>query len=226
MTAVNFRPPVPEDAPAVLGLIVACDIADLGVPDYTLEDLHDDWRRSDFDLTADARVVEAGDGRIVGYAAAIRPGTLAVVASDHERRGVGTRLLEFVEQRDRDRHRQGIPAANTRAQALLLAAGYSPERSYWRMTLQLDNLAVAGLPPIDVTVRPVDLEPDAAAVHALNEISFAANADYRPEPFDTFCEEHLRAHDLSPGSAAWPSEATWPSAFFWRGDGRKRASAS
>ena len=33
----------------------------------------------------------------------------------------------------------------------------------------------------------------------LDAVSFAGNADYRPETFSEFREEHLDAHDLDPG---------------------------
>jgi mycothiol synthase len=76
---MRFRAPVLDDAPAVLAVLVARDVVDLGTPDYTLEDLRDEWRASEFDLAEDALVVEADDARIVAYAAVRRPGTLAVV---------------------------------------------------------------------------------------------------------------------------------------------------
>lgn len=49
-------------AGSAMGSSAARDTADIGAPDYTLEDLHDEWRASDFELTADALVVEADDG--------------------------------------------------------------------------------------------------------------------------------------------------------------------
>ena len=39
----RLRPPADDDAEAVLAVIVARDVADLGVPDFTLEDLQADW---------------------------------------------------------------------------------------------------------------------------------------------------------------------------------------
>jgi mycothiol synthase len=199
---LNFRPPGLEDAPAVFELVVARDIADLGAPDYTLDELYDDWQRGDFDVRADALVAESSDGRIVGYALVRHPGTVGVVAPDYEGRGIGTRLLNWIERRDREcgreRHRQGIAAGNERARALLLAAGYRPERGYWRLALALDDLTATCPPPLGVHLRPLDVDADAVAVHVLKELSFAANSDYRREPFEAFCEDHLRVHDLAP----------------------------
>jgi mycothiol synthase len=116
---MRLRAPVPEDAPEVLSVLVARDIADLGAPDYKLEDLRDEWRASEFDLSADAQVVEVSGGQIVGYAAIRAPGTLAVVAPQFEGRGIGARVLQWAERRERElgreRHRQWIATNNRRA---------------------------------------------------------------------------------------------------------------
>lgn len=184
----------------MLGVLVARDIADLGAPDYTLEDLLDTWDATDFDLAADALVAVSEEARIVGYAAITGPGTFAAVDPAHEGRGIGARLLEWAERRERElgrrRHRQGVPASDQRARALLLAAGYEPSRSYWRLTRQLDDLHATDEVPAGFSLRPLDADSDPEAVHELAELSFAGNADYRPRTFTTFCDEHLRAHDL------------------------------
>jgi mycothiol synthase len=199
---MKFRAPVVEDAPAVLAVLLARDIADLGVPDCTLEDLLDAWRATEFDLAADALVAVTDDARIVGYAAITGPGAQAVVDPEHEGRGIGTRLLDWTERRDRElgrkRHWQGLPASDERGRALLVAAGYEPSRSYWRLTRRLDDLRETDEVPTDFSLRHVDADSDAEAVHALNETSFSGNADYRPETFISFRDEHLRAHDFAP----------------------------
>ena len=43
MPAVTLRPPSPADAEAVLDVILARDVADLGRPDFTLADVRADW---------------------------------------------------------------------------------------------------------------------------------------------------------------------------------------
>jgi mycothiol synthase len=202
MATVRFRAPVLEDAPAVLAVLVARDSADLGAPDFTLEDLRDAWRATDFELAADAVLAVNEDAEIVGYAAIAGPGAYAAVDPDHENQGIGTRLLDWAERRERQlgrrRHRQGVPARNERGRALLLGAGYQQSRSYWRMTRQLDDLPEVDEVVADLSLRPLDVDCDAKALHALNETVFAANADYRPETFTGFCDEHLRPHDLDP----------------------------
>ena len=195
---MRLRPPVPDDAPAVLAVLVACERAYLGVADNTLADVLDEWRSSDLDPAEDARVVESRDGGLVGYAVVRRPGSLAVVHPDHEGRGIGTRLLEWAERRERERgreaHRQWVAASNAGARRLLTAAGYTVARRYWRMVRSLDGLGPEASPPPGVRLRTVDVGHDAVSMHALDARSFATNPGYAAETLGEFCEEHLEAH--------------------------------
>jgi mycothiol synthase len=182
--------------------MTARDVADLGAPDYTLEDLRQEWSLSDFDLAKDAVVAEGNDTRIVGYAIVRGPGALVVVAPQDEGHGIGTLLLPWVRRRERELrrecHRQWIASSNERGRAFLLGAGYRPARSYWRMVRSLVDVEDPGSPPRGFELRPLDVERDAVALHALDQASFSANPDYREETFWEFRDEHLRAHDLDP----------------------------
>jgi hypothetical protein len=51
----------------VLAVIVARDVADLGAPDFTLDDLLEEWGEPDFSLADDAWLAEHGE--IAAYAA-------------------------------------------------------------------------------------------------------------------------------------------------------------
>lgn len=174
---------------------------DLGLPMSRLEDIQDEWRAPDVELRRDALVVEM-DGAIVGYAVVRRPGTFAVVAPDHEGRGVGACLLEWVQQRERERacdvHRQIAASTNERARTLLEGAGYRHVRSYWRMARPLDRSIAVAAPPAGIALRTLDPDADARALHALDADTFASAPDYVPESYETFVSAHLRAHDLAP----------------------------
>lgn len=186
-----------------MAVIAARDTVDLGAPDYTLEDLHEEWGLSGVDLATDAIVVEDAAERIVGYAMVRGHGSLAVVAPEAEGQGVGGLLRPWVERRERERgrerHRQWIAAGNERARALLAAAGYEHVRSYWRLVRSLEDAGDPGHVPDGIELRPLEVAGDAVALHAVDAASFAGNADYRPETFSEFREEHLEAHDLDPG---------------------------
>ncbi|HWF73318.1 MAG TPA: GNAT family N-acetyltransferase [Solirubrobacteraceae bacterium] len=202
---MELRAPVPDEAPAVLEVLVARDIADLGAPDCTLGDVLDEWGLADFELAADARVAEV-DGRIVAYGSVRREGTFAVVAPEFEGRGIGTRLLRWAEGREAERpggrSRQWVAGANERAAELLRGAGYELVRSYWRMDRPLDESVVAGEPPAGVRVRSLDVDGDAATLHELDALSFAGAPDFHPMSLQAFRDEHLGAHDLAPELSA------------------------
>jgi mycothiol synthase len=197
---MRFRAPAQADVAAVLAVFEARDTADLGEVEQTLDALRDEWGSSEFDLGQDARVVEDLDGRIVAYAAIRRMGTLVVVAPEREGRGIGSRLLEWTERRDRargrDLHRQWVAASNASARALLTGAGYRRARSYSRMTRSLENVPAARDLPAGFRLRQVEPEGDAAALHAVDAASFAAAPDYVPESLDQFIEEWLGSHDF------------------------------
>jgi mycothiol synthase len=199
---VELRPPTAEDAPSVLEVVLARDVLDVGEPDYTLEDLDEEWAAGDFDLARDAVVADEA-GRVVGYAA-MRPGEAhAYVHPDAEGRGIGSALLDWTErraaERGHDRFRQDVGARNARAAALLRARGYERVRSYWRMVVDSDAVAAEAPPvPSGMTARALDPLADAEPLYAINERAFAAVASYRGEPLERFREQHLGAKTLDP----------------------------
>jgi mycothiol synthase len=195
------RAPQPDDLKAVFELVSARNLADRGVVDYALDDLRDQWGRPDFDLSADARVVVV-DGQIAGYASVIHAGGEVSVSPEHEGRGIGTRLRQFVEVRElalgRPLHIQTVARGNERAAALMLAAGYHHTRSYARMIRLLSGSAAEPVIPDGVSLRPLDRDADAIAVHALDDAAFCEAPDYIPESLEIFRREHLGTHDYDP----------------------------
>jgi mycothiol synthase len=184
---MRLRAPEPSDAPDVLELIIARDIADLGRPDYTLEDVQADWSAPGLDLARDAWIAEE-DGTLLGYALLDdRGAALITVPPAAEGRGVGTALREAAEARALERGealvRQYVPIGNEAARAVLLAAGYWPAYSYFRMRM---DLAEAPQPPADVHVRPFSRGPDDAPVHQLVEDAMAGVPGNEPRTLESW----------------------------------------
>jgi mycothiol synthase len=196
-----IRPPQPDDAEAVAKMVIAGDIADIGEPDYTLEDLRDEWAARDFDLATDAVVVEESR-RIAGYAVFRGPEVLIVVDPERRGEGIGSALRAWAEDRAREKGlttlRQEVGDRNAAAREHLTAAGYERERSYWRMELELDGSERPPQPPKGFAIRPYDDAADAHALYVVNEAAFSGNADYRPETETHFADEHVHAHNLRP----------------------------
>ena len=101
-SGVWMRPAALADAPAVLAVLLARDRADLGAPDHRLQGLLDLWGGGELDLMLDTIVAEDPFG-IAGYAAVSRQGSMAAVTPDREGRGIGARLLDWTEHRERGR---------------------------------------------------------------------------------------------------------------------------
>jgi mycothiol synthase len=184
---MRVRAPEPSDAEAVLDLIVARDIADLGRPDYTLEDVRADWASPGIELPRDAWLVEDGDGPL-GYALLDdRGAALVTVPPASEGRGVGTALREAAEARAIERGealvRQFVAASNEAARTHLLAAGYWPAFSYFRMRM---DLADAAAPPPEVPVRTFDRGTDDGPVHALVEEAMAGVPGNEPRALESW----------------------------------------
>jgi len=197
---VRLRPPRQRDAPAILAVLAARDTADLGVPDYTLEDVLDGWNEVSFDAEADARVCETEHGEIVAYAAVRPPATQVAVAPEHEGQGIGALLLSWAERRELElgweQHRHAIAAGNARAEALLSRSGYALHRSHWRMACRLGGTAHERAVPAGVRLRALDTGADAESLYALNAASFADGEDEQPASLAAFSARHLQPHDL------------------------------
>jgi mycothiol synthase len=174
----RVRPPSEADAPSVLQVIVARDVADLGVPDFTLEDLRADWATPGLALEHDARVADAG-GEIRGYAILLGDDAVVVVHPDAEGAGTGTVLRRWAEARASERAttvlRQFAYGGNDRARAHLREAGYSPAQHYFRLRAELASAP----PPLDVPLRTFEPD-DAAPVHRLIEDAFTEIEGHTP----------------------------------------------
>ncbi|HZA44494.1 MAG TPA: GNAT family N-acetyltransferase [Rubrobacter sp.] len=116
----EYKTTVPsgENAEEVVALIVACQLADTGEEDMSLDELIDDWH--ELDLATEAVVVVAPDGRIAGYADVISRSYVTVsvygyVHPDHRERGIGASLVAWGERWTRDH----IPQAPDNARVIV-----------------------------------------------------------------------------------------------------------
>ncbi len=138
-----------DDASAVLALLIACDIAEYGEPDSDLESLLDDWRP--LDLARDAWLIQDPSGRVLGYLAvfAREPGygVDMYVHPEHSGAGLQAFLLARCEERTRERLSSGtsaplrviVPSVAQAEQEVLLSSGYSVEKYYFRMQIDLEE---------------------------------------------------------------------------------------
>jgi mycothiol synthase len=193
----RLRPPHAADADAVFALIVARDIADLGMPDFTLEDLRADWATPGLDLEHDARV-SAPRGEIRGYAILLGDDAIVIVHPDAEGKGDGTVLRRWAEARAAERGtavlRQFAAGSNDTARAHLKAAGYAPAQHYFRLRADLATVPAAPAAPLRTFAAT-----DEAAVHALIQEAFAEIDGHEHQPLERWRAKTIgkEGHDPS-----------------------------
>src|SRR4029450_1693397 len=118
--------------------------ADAGQPALDGDFLRDEWSRAGFDLPTDAWVVVDGEGTVIAYAQALRdePSIVegwGVVHPKHRGRGIGTSLMNRIEQRAHElgaglpsvRFRHAIDADDRAAAAMLRGRGLRPGPPFW-----------------------------------------------------------------------------------------------
>jgi GNAT superfamily N-acetyltransferase len=141
----TIRHPAMTDLNDVLALMTASDIAEFGEPDYTLDDLRDEWQ--EIDLAREAWLIFSPEGFLAGYAqvttrgAYVRIDSDGYVHPDHTGNGVGTTLVQLIGERARQHAALAadgeqvvlnifINGANRDARALLERLGFSPVRHF------------------------------------------------------------------------------------------------
>jgi mycothiol synthase len=212
-----LRRPEPTDAEAIVALLNACDVADYGHPDSTLEDLQADWAHPRFDRTRDTWMVVAPDRSIVAYAWAwARVPHVDVqadvhVAPEHRGKGIERLFLDLLEGRGRE-HAAGAPADASATiavfakpagelAALLESRGYTQVRTYLRMTIDLESGYPAAVTPEGIEIRTFRMGIDERVVHASIEESFSDHFRFAPEPHDEWVSRRTGHPEFDP--ALW-----------------------
>jgi mycothiol synthase len=203
------RRPTLDDVPAILALVHASDVAAVGEPDYTADEIREDLTTPNTDMARDCLLALDDDSRIVGWSF---PGNSTGGARDMANvyfwPGHGlpalTPLLELLMVRMTERAAElGHDVYEVRAGAIpgetelidaLTAAGFVFLKQFARMQISLDGVSpVAPEPPAGITVRPVrhDDETELRAFHAVIEDAFV-DSDHRAIPFDGWREQISR----------------------------------
>jgi mycothiol synthase len=205
--SLTTRPPRSNEAQAITDLVIACDVAEFGQPDFELDDLLTDWHMPGFDLAHDAVVVADGE-RIVAYASFVRGDYVDVyVHPDYRNAGIGKAMLEWSERRALERTPPGeeirvgqvITTGETGARRLLEKRGYEPVRTYWRMTMRLADSPPSPAWPEGVVVRTFDQERDTRAVFALVQDAFGDNERHTAESFEEWQAFMIDRDAFEPG---------------------------
>lgn len=176
----ELRAPVPADLDAVAAVLAADDLDDAGQVVLDADFVRAAWSRADLDLGTDAWVVTNAVGTVVGYGQATPEESGAVeswgvVHPEHRERGIGSTLLDRIEERATEllaghpepRFRNAINAADHSAAALLRTRGLRAAHHFWHMQIDLGVDFDAGPPPDGIEITTVDPATDLPATYAI-----------------------------------------------------------
>jgi mycothiol synthase len=206
----TVRPPEASDAEAVNTLVRACELADEGGAEQTLDDLRGDWERPNFNLADDAWIISAADATIVAYANVWErlPGELyaadGYVHPRHRGRGLGSRLAALFESRATELA-AGRPSTLQTivfhpvedARRLFESRGFAPNRYYWRMVIDMDSPPPEPALPDGITWRTFR-DGDEHEVHAVIQETFADIENQVLSPFQEWQHFMMRGESFDP----------------------------
>lgn len=201
-TTRTLRNPTPDDAAAVLAVVMADDLHELGRVDVDESDVAGWWGEPQLDPSTDAWLLEA-DGTAVGYGQTTDGSGIgrfesdAWVVDEGDRDGYGL-LMAAIAERARE-----LTAAHGRTQCLLVTwsvmgreqradwltgLGFEKVRRFYRMEIDLDDGArVAPEPAAGVTIERVGAhEETQRAYQRLMSASFADHWGHVALDFDTW----------------------------------------
>jgi mycothiol synthase len=190
----STHPATRDHAEGILAVGIARDIADVGYPDYALDDVYEELAAAD-----DAWVVTDESGRVVASALLEGGGARVAVHPDACGEGIGTWLRERMEEkRGAGVIRQHVAGSNDPARQLLLRAGYSTEQHYFRMVGELDGELAEVTWPDGVDVRRYTPGDDDAAAHALVQDAFTDIPGNVTRGFDEWRARSLGGAQFAP----------------------------
>lgn len=200
---MQIRPARREDLAEVVAVMNAVDVATLGEPDTTEEDIASGWEEAGFDLSADAFVAEEG-GSVVGYGELYDRGDghcdADVYADPESGTVVAAQLLEAVVERAAARAGAGAVlstwlAPDDARRGVYSEAGFQPARQFVRM--RFDGQApVRRNEPDGIVFRTFDPDRDAGAVHDVFVDAFSDHVRPMTPSLERFTQQHLGHPDF------------------------------
>ncbi|HJT56757.1 MAG TPA: GNAT family N-acetyltransferase [Ktedonobacteraceae bacterium] len=202
------RAPKTEDLEAISELVLACDTAEFGMADSTMEDLVSNWQQGGFNLATDAWVIVTTKGQLVGFACLWHRDheqiyTLICVHPEYRNRGIGTLLLRLVEERARLHVFYARPGAcvtlsstvsssNEQTRRLFEREGYASARQFWRIAIEIDEALNAST---QKGKFQVELDVESLRLYGARQF-YEREGVYVVRQYTTF-EKELRAGDCA-----------------------------
>lgn len=191
-------------------MLIANELNDAGQVVLGADFVRGEWSRVG-DLATDAWVVVDGAAMIVGYGQVVfeEPDVVQSwgdVHPEHRERGIGTTLLDQIEERALElaadpsilRFRHAINAGNDAAEAMLRARGLRPVHHFWHMQIDVVEPFEPGPSTEGIKIEGIEPQEDLAAIHALLDEAFTDDRSHHPAPFDRWVDEETSSPSYDP----------------------------
>ena len=183
-------------------MLLARDVADVGYPDFTIEDLHADWATPGLDLERDARVVEGPGGEIVASSLLLGDDALIYVHPDACGRGLGSALRELRGGAGaRARHRGPAPVHPDRQRGRPRRCCSTRATGPSSTTSACGSRSTTRRAAADGEVRPFERDQDEIAVHALVQAGLGEVEGFIAEPLEVWRRQRIEKQRWDP--ALW-----------------------
>jgi mycothiol synthase len=196
------RPAVLKDAQAAVDLFDAYDMSIVGVRIESLDNTIRFWQTPGMELNRDTTLVMNATQQVVGYAEVydvadphVHIFTFGCVHPDYTGRGIGTYLVDWIDQRMREglyRAPEGarvvavqfLPVQAQAGAALLQSHGFELVRGSYLMRIVMDASPSEPVVPEGIVIRPINMPTEFEAALRTIRTSFRDHYGFVEEPFD------------------------------------------
>ena len=197
----SLRAPTLADADALLALMRACDVATIGQPDTTMNDVLDELRDPDLDLSKDAWVATDDNGDVAGCAFVFAHDGSDIIELDiyvHPAAAdLGPRLWAAAEMRASEIGRAfglsqlrldiGIQRADEPQRTVARDRGFEPATAFYRMRIDFDGQIEPPTLPADFSIETVGADDRLRkAAHTVDRTSFAKHFGFVDRSYESW----------------------------------------
>lgn len=200
----RVRPATMDDLPKVVALMNAAQLADVGEVVIDEAELRTEWSDPKHNFAEDTFLFETPEGTAIAYGDVYdrrepltRVFSWGRVHPDYRGQGIGTHLLEILEERAqksivkapphaRVAIAQGIDSRHTAFIKMLEDRGYSLIRRFYQMRIELDQKPPDPQPIEGIVIRPMRFPEEAQALFEADIESFRDHWGFQPMSWEEF----------------------------------------
>jgi len=203
----TFTPFNLEEAQAVVDLFNAHSRAVLGIDNYDMNELMNDWTFPNFNPAEMAMIVKDSQSKTIGYADVwdtsdphVTKYICAVIHPDAWNKSLYHKMLSWVEELSRQRialapagtkvtMNTGVAHEDQKSKKALASYGFEMVRHFYLMKIRLDNKPDAPRVPKGLRIEPIVMETEFTAAIKATDEAFQDHWGHIEKPFDQMLEE-------------------------------------